>query len=91
MKYIVAGGGDGRSKIFETFIIKIFSFYGELAQATYDTFTTERASKYAGASRYSMENFFTKGRKLLIVFSYTKLIVLTVHANSWDCFVGSHD
>ncbi|XP_049383980.1 phospholipase A1-II 1-like isoform X2 [Solanum stenotomum] len=34
--------------------------YGELAQATYDTFISERASKYAGASRYSMENFFTK-------------------------------
>ncbi|XP_060195510.1 phospholipase A1-IIgamma-like [Lycium barbarum] len=34
--------------------------YGELAQATYDTFIKERASKYAGASRHSMENFFTK-------------------------------
>ncbi|KAG5570323.1 hypothetical protein H5410_060089 [Solanum commersonii] len=34
--------------------------YGELAQATYDTFITERASKYAGASRYSMENLLLR-------------------------------
>lgn len=39
---------------------KYIIHYGELAQATYDTFIMERASKYAGASRYSMENFFTK-------------------------------
>ncbi|KAJ8549492.1 hypothetical protein K7X08_033199 [Anisodus acutangulus] len=34
--------------------------YGELAQATYDTFITETVSKYAGASRYSMENLFAR-------------------------------
>ncbi|XP_016449748.2 phospholipase A1-IIgamma-like [Nicotiana tabacum] len=34
--------------------------YGELAQATYDTFITEEKSKNAGASRYSMENLFTR-------------------------------
>ena len=39
---------------------KYIIHYGELAQATYDTFITEKASKYAGDSRYSMENLFTK-------------------------------
>ncbi|OIT06039.1 PREDICTED: phospholipase A1-II 1-like [Nicotiana attenuata] len=34
--------------------------YGELAQATYDTFISERASKYAGSSRYSKENLFKR-------------------------------
>ncbi|KAK4726735.1 hypothetical protein R3W88_031652 [Solanum pinnatisectum] len=34
--------------------------YGELAHVTYDTFISEKASKYAGASRYSMENLFSK-------------------------------
>nr|XP_009757709.1 PREDICTED: phospholipase A1-IIgamma-like isoform X2 [Nicotiana sylvestris] len=34
--------------------------YGELAQATYDTFITEEKSKNAGASRYSLENLFTR-------------------------------
>ncbi|XP_006362433.1 phospholipase A1-II 1-like [Solanum tuberosum] len=34
--------------------------YGELAQATYDTFISDRASKYAGSSRYSKENLFAK-------------------------------
>ncbi|WMV15938.1 hypothetical protein MTR67_009323 [Solanum verrucosum] len=32
--------------------------YGELAEVTYDTFISEKASKYAGESRYSMENLF---------------------------------
>ncbi|KAK4711072.1 hypothetical protein R3W88_005585 [Solanum pinnatisectum] len=34
--------------------------YGELAQATYDTFISDRASKYAGSSRYSKEHLFAK-------------------------------
>ncbi|KAH0705776.1 hypothetical protein KY285_010309 [Solanum tuberosum] len=34
--------------------------YGELAHVTYDTFISEKASKYAGASRYSMENLLSK-------------------------------
>ncbi|WMV15900.1 hypothetical protein MTR67_009285 [Solanum verrucosum] len=34
--------------------------YGELAQATYDTFISDRASEYAGSSRYSKENLFAK-------------------------------
>ncbi|XP_016498152.1 phospholipase A1-IIgamma-like [Nicotiana tabacum] len=34
--------------------------YGEKAEVTYDTFISETASKYAGASRYSMENLFAK-------------------------------
>ncbi|KAK4361182.1 hypothetical protein RND71_020134 [Anisodus tanguticus] len=34
--------------------------YGELAEATYDTFISEQASKYAGSSRYSKEHLFAK-------------------------------
>ncbi|XP_049346690.1 phospholipase A1-IIbeta-like [Solanum verrucosum] len=34
--------------------------YGELAHVTYDTFILEKASKYAGASRYSMEHLLSK-------------------------------
>ncbi|TMW81411.1 hypothetical protein EJD97_009796 [Solanum chilense] len=33
--------------------------YGELAEVTYDTFISDKVSKYAGASRYSMENLFS--------------------------------
>ncbi|KAL6554063.1 hypothetical protein OROMI_019736 [Orobanche minor] len=33
--------------------------YGAMAQATYDTFNTERQSKYAGSSRYSRKNLFS--------------------------------
>ncbi|XP_055805115.1 phospholipase A1-IIgamma-like [Solanum dulcamara] len=33
--------------------------YGEKAEVTYDTFISDKASKYAGASRYSMENLFS--------------------------------
>ncbi|PHT30389.1 Phospholipase A1-II 1 [Capsicum baccatum] len=34
--------------------------YGELSQATYDTFISEQVSKNAGSSRYSMEHLFAK-------------------------------
>ena len=51
---------DGLLNPLDLDLRKYIIHYGELAQATYDTFISERASKYAGASRYSMENFFTK-------------------------------
>ncbi|XP_028787546.1 phospholipase A1-IIgamma-like [Neltuma alba] len=34
--------------------------YGERTQATYDTFISEKASKFAGASKYSKRNLFTR-------------------------------
>ncbi|XP_021749339.1 phospholipase A1-IIgamma-like [Chenopodium quinoa] len=35
-------------------------YYGEMAQATYDTFIRDKYSKYAGASRFNKNNFFAK-------------------------------
>ncbi|XP_028774900.1 phospholipase A1-IIgamma-like [Neltuma alba] len=34
--------------------------YGERTQATYDTFISEKASKFAGASKYAKRNLFTR-------------------------------
>jgi len=39
---------------------RIIIHYGEMAQATYDTFVGEKYSKFAGSSRYSRKNFFAK-------------------------------
>lgn len=34
--------------------------YGEMAQATYDTFNSQKASKYAGSSIYAKKDFFSR-------------------------------
>nr|XP_023923327.1 phospholipase A1-IIgamma-like [Quercus suber]POE97020.1 phospholipase a1-iigamma [Quercus suber] len=34
--------------------------YGEMAEATYDAFDTEKISRYAGSSRYVKKDFFSK-------------------------------
>ncbi|XP_054795793.1 phospholipase A1-IIgamma-like [Prosopis cineraria] len=34
--------------------------YGEMAEATYDAFNCDKASKYAGRSRYGKKHFFSK-------------------------------
>ena len=34
--------------------------YGEMAQATYDAFDTEKMSKFAGSSRFAKKDFFSK-------------------------------
>ncbi|PRQ29107.1 putative carboxylic ester hydrolase [Rosa chinensis] len=39
---------------------KYIIHYGEMAQSTYDAFNTERASKFAGSSRYARKTFFSK-------------------------------
>ncbi|KAG5622433.1 hypothetical protein H5410_007651 [Solanum commersonii] len=61
--------------------------YGELAQATYDTFITERASKYAGASRYSMENLFTKVGLDPLKYRVTKYFYATTSIPRPEAFI----
>jgi hypothetical protein len=39
---------------------KYLLHYGQFAQATYDAFNFEKASKYAGNCRYSKKDFFSK-------------------------------
>lgn len=39
---------------------KYMIHYGEMTQATYDTFDTDKASKYEGASRYSKKKLFSE-------------------------------
>ncbi|KAK1378635.1 Phospholipase A1 [Heracleum sosnowskyi] len=39
---------------------KYIIHYGEMTQATYDTFNSEKASKYEGCSRYSKKNLFSE-------------------------------
>lgn len=46
--------------------------YGELAQATYDTFNSQRGSRYEGDSRYKEEDLFSKvGLIVANPFRYT--------------------
>ncbi|XP_074267351.1 phospholipase A1-IIgamma-like [Silene latifolia] len=69
---------------------KIIIHYGEMAQATYDTFIREKYSKYSGTSRYSKKNFFAKlGLELGRPYKYrvTKFIYATSGVEVPDAFM----
>ncbi|KAJ4844988.1 hypothetical protein Tsubulata_038254 [Turnera subulata] len=64
--------------------------YGEMAQVTYDTFIREKESKYAGDSRYSMKNLFSRtGLKIGNPFRYkpVKYLYATSHVSVPECFI----
>ncbi|KAG5010691.1 hypothetical protein AAZX31_07G188900 [Glycine max] len=64
--------------------------YGQLAQAAYDAFNTEKASKCAGNSRYAMSDFFSKvGLENGNCFKYvvTKFLYATCKAGASESFI----
>lgn len=64
--------------------------YGEMAQATYDTFIREKYSKHAGASRFNKNNFFAKlGLELGHPYKYcvTKFIYATSGLEMPDAYI----
>ncbi|KAL6282437.1 hypothetical protein ACE6H2_013366 [Prunus campanulata] len=64
--------------------------YGEMAQATYDAFNTEKASKYAGSSRYARKNFFSRvGLEKGNAFKYnvTKFVYATSQIQVPEAFL----
>ncbi|KAL3522445.1 hypothetical protein ACH5RR_015279 [Cinchona calisaya] len=64
--------------------------YGEMAQATYDTFNTDKASKYAGSSLFAKRDFFSKvGIENGNPFKYrvTKFLYATSSIQLPDAFI----
>ncbi|XP_049358098.1 phospholipase A1-IIgamma-like isoform X1 [Solanum verrucosum] len=61
--------------------------YGELAEVTYDTFISDKVSKYAGASRYSMENLFSNVGLDASKYRVTKYFYATSSIPLPDAFI----
>ncbi|CAO2823543.1 unnamed protein product [Amaranthus hypochondriacus] len=62
-KWKILSGQNNWEGLFDPLDIDLRRYiirYGELAQSTYDTFDSTKISKYAGRSRFSKNDFFTK-------------------------------
>ncbi|KAL3741728.1 hypothetical protein ACJRO7_017234 [Eucalyptus globulus] len=69
---------------------RIIIHYGEMAQATYDAFDTEKASRFAGSSRYAKRDFFSKvglDKGNPFKYSVTKFLYATSEIHVPDAFL----
>lgn len=69
---------------------RVIIHYGEMAQATYDAFDTEKASRFAGSSRYAKRDFFSKvglNEGNPFKYSVTKFLYATSEIHVPDAFL----
>ncbi|KAF5944511.1 hypothetical protein HYC85_018588, partial [Camellia sinensis] len=61
--------------------------YGEMAQATYNNFISDKLSKYAGSTRYAKKNLFAKLGLNPLKYRVTKYLYATSSTQVPDAFI----
>ncbi|KAF5944508.1 hypothetical protein HYC85_018585 [Camellia sinensis] len=89
-RWRVLSGEDNWKGLLDPLDIDLWQYiihYGEMAQATYDNFISDKLSKYAGSSQYAKKDLFSKLGLDPLMYQVTKYFYATSSTEVPDAFI----